>query len=179
MGFKDFKFTQGFEFGDMYFAGAPSVLDTEFGAEPEVGDCNNACTVVEVEDLTRYLSTPLDDNYYEMFGVREKQGEGEFFDKLVIVKHELEKRTYSAECTLKYGDKIGTRFNDEWDFGAECHSYESLDEAREAFEGAVEEVKKDSDSNIATITLLCTETYEDCDRVVESEVEYFKNDGLV
>ena len=176
MGFKDFKFTQGFEFGDMYFAKAPSVLDTEFGAKPEVGERNNGCIVVEVKDLTEYLLAPLDNNYYEMFGVREEQGEGEFFDRLVIVKHELESRTYSVECTLKYGDKIGTRFNDEWDFGAECHSYESLDEAREAFEDAIEEVKKDSDSNIATITLLYTETYEDCGRVLESEVEYFKNE---
>ena len=175
MGFKDFKFTQGFEFGDTYFAGAPSVLDAEFGAKPEVGDCNNACTVVRVKDLTEYLSTPLDDNYYEMFGVREEQDEGEFFDKLVIVKHELEKRVYSVECTLKYSDKIGTWVDGEWDFGAEYHSYESLDEARYAFEDAVEEVKKDSDSNIATITLLRAETYEDCDRIVESEVEYFKN----
>lgn len=176
MKFKDFEFTQGFEFGDTYFAGAPSVLDAEFGAEPEVGDCNNECTIVEVKDLTQYLLAPLDDNYYELFGVREKQGEGEFFDRLVIVKHELEKRAYSVECTLKYGDKIGTWVDDSWDFRAEYHSYESLDEAREAFEDAVEETKKDSDSNIATITLLCTETYEDCDRVVESEVEYFKNE---
>lgn len=179
MKFKGFKFTRSFEFGDTCFHGAPTVLNAEFGAEPEVGDCNNACTVVEVKDLTEYLLAPLDDNYYKMFGVREEQGEGEFFDRLVIVKYELESRTYSVECTLKYGDKISTRSNDEWDFGAECHSYESLDEAREVFEDAVEEVKKDSDSNIATITLLCAETYEDCDRVVESEVEYFKNEGLV
>ena len=175
MEFKGFKFTQGFEFGDTCFAGGPTALSSEFGAAPEVGDCSNACTVVRVKDLTEYLSTPLDDNYYEMFGVREEQDEGEFFDKLVIVKHELGSRMYSVECTLKYGDKVGTWVDGEWDFGAECHSYESLDEAREAFEYAVEEVKKDSDSNIATITLLRAETYEDCDRIVESEVEYFKN----
>nr|DAK13095.1 MAG TPA: hypothetical protein [Caudoviricetes sp.] len=177
MKLKDFEFTQSFEFGDTCFAKAPTALSAEFGVEPEVGDCDNACTVVEVKDLTRYLSTPLDDNYYEMFGVREEQDEGEFFDKLVIVPHELEKRTYSVECTLKHGDRIGTRWGGEWDFGAEYHSYESLDEARYAFEDAVEETKKDSDSNITTITMLCTETYEDCDRVVESEVEYFKNEG--
>jgi hypothetical protein len=177
MEFKDFKFTQGFEFGDTYFSGGPTALSSEFGTEPEIGDCNNECTVVKAEDLTQYLLAPLDDNYYEMFGVREEQDKGEFFDRLVIVKHELEKRTYSVECTLKYDDKIGTRLDDSWDFGAEYHSYESLDEAREAFEDAVEEVKKDSDSNIATITLLRAETYEDCDRIVESEVEYFKNEG--
>ena len=131
-------------------------------------------TITDVKDITDYVRYSSTDDYYEVFAVTEVlngDDEKEEYHRFVIVEHKLEKRVYSIECTLKYGDEVGTWDGDSWDFGVEYHSFKSLDEARDNFERA----KRDLE-NIATISLLYTETFEDCDRVCENSIEYFKNE---
>lgn len=174
----DFVVDEKFTFGDYdYWPGYRfNTSDTSFGLEPKVGDHSADYTITDVKNITSYVSRSFTDDYYEIFAVTEVlngDDEKEEYYRFVIVPHELRERRYTVEGQFNNASTATWHYGC-WDFSENRHTYESIDEAEEAFNQAVYEASDSKrDSDVKTITLLCTDTYENTDERSECPVKEF------
>lgn len=175
----DFVLDSKFTFGDYdYRPGYHfNTSDTSFGAKPEAGDHSADYTITDVKNITSYVSRSFTDDYYEIFAVTEVlngDDEEEEYYRFVIVPHELKERYYTIEERFNNAG-AATWHDDRWDFSENRHTYESLDEAEEAFNQAVYEASDPRrDSDVKSITLLCTDTYDGTDECTEVAYKEFR-----